>query len=114
MGEETVSRKPDEVSQPIPNLPPQDFIEILSPILIKDGVPSYLVHFLVNYVYQLVVIKCKTYEQIFDDFTREAMPLVKENLQKRDAATIMFTRKYLLGNMQMNQENSFPLTCPRK
>jgi hypothetical protein len=74
--------------------PPKAFTKRVSHLLSEDGCPSYLIKYYINWTWQYVTGQ-KSTDQIWDEFTRKAIPLMTHHI-KDDPITIAFVRKHLL------------------
>ena len=75
--------------------PPMEFMEIASNRLRKDGCPSYLIKDYCNWIWQYLA-RQKSVDEIWNEFSKVAIPLMTSYLQKDDEITLAFVRKHVL------------------
>jgi len=75
--------------------PPKEFMEIASNHMRKDGCPSYLLNDYCNWIWQYLT-RQKSVDEIWNDFSIVAIPLMTSYLQKGDEITLAFVRKHVL------------------
>lgn len=72
--------------------PPQAFQDQVSPLLLKQGCPPYLIGHYLKWIWQYEKGR-KTADQIWNEFVYVAIPLMTIYLQKNDKVTVEFVKR---------------------
>ncbi len=87
----TQTSRPETISI---HKPPQTFNDHASKILLKKGVPPYLIKYYVNWCWQYEN-RQKSVDQIWAEFVQVAFPLMTNAIKKNDPVTCGFVKKLL-------------------
>lgn len=93
-----VNRETSETSQSTirhDDEPPPAYKEEVSRLLVKDGYPSYLLKYFINWIWQYKIGQMSL-DQISSEFDEKCIPLITCCLQKKDQITSAFVKEHLL------------------
>ena len=66
----------------------------VTPKLVEGDVPSYLHDYYAKWIYQLVT-KQRSIDQMWEEFARQAIPMLTQHLLDGDPVTLAFTKRLL-------------------